>query len=97
MKYSIVCIFVLSIISSASSGITFEPITNLNDVHIDTVEVEDTTYHTIKVEGFPFPLSGEYTAGFPSVPFFAQTFLLPPDVGIDTLLITSTVWDTLPG
>jgi hypothetical protein len=81
----------------AYADITFEPTCILGDVLIDTVEVEGTTYHTISIEGFPLPMNGIQAAGLPSVPFTASTFLLPPDMGIDTILIISASWDTLPG
>ncbi|NOQ23625.1 MAG: hypothetical protein GQ565_13390 [Candidatus Aegiribacteria sp.] len=81
----------------AYADITFEPSCIPGDVSIDTVEVEGITFHTVSVENFPLPMSGEYSAGLPSVPFTAQTFLLPPDIAIDTILITSASWDTLPG
>ena len=80
-----------------SADITFEPYCNPDDVSIDTVEVEGKIYHIVSVTDFPLPMSGEYSAGLPSVPFTAQTFLLPPDIAIDTILITSASWDTLPG
>ena len=42
-------------------------------------------------------MTGIQAAGLPSVPFTASIFLLPPDMGIDTILIISASWDTLPG
>ncbi|MCK4505631.1 MAG: hypothetical protein KAW14_08450 [Candidatus Aegiribacteria sp.] len=81
----------------AYADITFEPTCNPGDVLIDTVEVEGTTYHTISIDGFPLPMTGIQAAGLPSVPFTASTFLLPSDMGIDTILIISASWDTLPG
>ncbi len=91
-------IYVLFIVlGGAYADITFTPSCLPGDVFIDTVEVEGITYHTVSVTDFPLPMSGEYSAGLPSVPFIAQTFLLPPDIAIDTILISSTSWDTLPG
>lgn len=91
-------IFVLFIVlGGAYADITFIPTCSPCDVLIDTVEVEGTIYHTISIEGFPLPMNGIQAAGLPSVPFTASTFLLPPDMGIDTILIISASWDTLPG
>ena len=91
-------IYVLFIVwRGVSADITFSPTSNPGDVSIDTVEVEGITYHAVSVTNFRLPISGEYSAGLPSVPFTAQTFLLPPDIAIDTILITSASWDTLPG
>ncbi len=81
----------------AYADITFETSCSTGDVSIDTVEVEGITYHTVSIADFPLPMSGEYSAGLPSVPFTARTFLLPPDIAIDTILISSACWDTLPG
>jgi hypothetical protein len=77
------------VLGGVYADITFEPTCNPGDVLIDTVEVEGTTYHTISIEGFPLPMNGIQAAGLPSVPFTASTFLVPPGMGIDTILIIS--------
>jgi len=95
---NLVTIYILFIMGGgASADIIFEPSCTREEVSIDTVDVEGTIYHIVSVTDFPLPMSGEYSEGLPSIPFTAQTFLLPPDIAIDTILITSASWDTLPG
>jgi hypothetical protein len=82
---------------AAYADIVFEPTSVPGDVSFDTLYVAGTEYHQISVEDFPLPMDGVQNAGLPSVPYTAPTFLLPPDIQVDSIEIVSAGWDTLGG
>ena len=86
-----------TIMGSASAKISFSPTADLSDISIDTVYVEGTEYHQITIEGFPFPMDGVQNVGAPSIPFSAPSFLLHPNLQIDTVTVLSSTWEPLPG
>ncbi len=92
-----IALIVFTILGTASADIVFEPVAMHGDLSIDTLIVEGTEYHLISLDGFSNPTDGMRNPGLPSVPFTVSTFLLPPDIRIDTIEILSTTWDTLPG
>ncbi len=95
-KLSIISMLFI-VLNMAYADIVFEPSCATSDVTINEVEVQGITYQTVSVMDFPLQMSGEYEAGLPSLPYTAQTFLLPPDIAIDTIIIEAATWDTLPG
>ena len=94
----ILSIFILfTVLGSASAKISFSPIADLSDITIDTLYVEGIEYHRITIDGFPFPMDGVQNAGAPSIPFSAPSFLLHPNLQIDTVTVLSSTWESLPG
>ncbi len=92
-----IAIFIFAILGTASDGIVFDPAAILSGLSSDTVTVEGTEFHLISIDGFESPTNEVQTVGYPSLPSTVSTFLLPPDVRIDTIEIVSATWDTLPG
>jgi hypothetical protein len=67
------------------------------DVSVDTMCVQGVQYNLISIDGFDMPMNTSETAGFPSLPYSVHTFLLPEGSQIDSLVVVSETWDTLPG
>ncbi|MEN8207846.1 MAG: C25 family cysteine peptidase [Candidatus Fermentibacteria bacterium] len=90
-------IIMLAVLGAVSDGIVFEPAASLSDLSVDTMIVDGKEYHLISMDGFSSPASGIQNPGHPSLPSTISTFLLPPDIKIDTIEITSSAWTALPG
>ena len=98
MKKLVFLSIVFLIITGISSAeILLRPVCNPEDVLIDIIEVGGVLYHTISIDAFPLPMSGEQAAGSPEIPYVTTTYLLPPDIMIDDFEIISASWDTLSG
>ncbi|MCK5132285.1 MAG: VCBS repeat-containing protein [Candidatus Sabulitectum sp.] len=96
-KFIVMILFLPVIFCRASGGIEFTCTSLLNDVSVDTVFFAGTEYHLISVNGFSLPVDGINKAGLPSIPHTSSTFLLPPDMQIDSILTVTAAWDSLPG
>ena len=92
-----IAFIMFAILGTVSDDIVFEPAAILSDLSIDTMIVEGTEYHLISMDGFGSPVNGIQNIGYPSLPSAVSTFLLPPDIRIDTIEIVTAAWDTLPG
>jgi len=86
-----------TILGTVSDDIVFEPVAMQSDLSIDTLIFEGVEYHLISIDGFESPMNDIQNAGHPSLPSTVSTFLLPPDIRIDSIEIASATWDTLPG
>ena len=92
-----IALLIFAVLGTASDDIVFEPAAVLSDLSIDTLIVEGAEYHLISMDGFSSSMDGFRSLGYPSLPSTVSTFLLPPDIRIDTIEIVSVTWDTLPG
>ncbi len=69
-------------------SLNINPISDIEDVQIDTVFVYGIEYHKIILETYSLMIEGQSSAGLPSLPYIGKTFLLPPDTEIDNLTIS---------
>ena len=94
----ILSIFILfTVLGSASARINFSPIVSFDDISIDTLVIEGIEYHKIIIDGFPLPVDNPQNAGMPSIPFVAPSFLLHPNLQINSISVLSSTWEPLPG
>ncbi len=92
-----IVLIMFAILGTVSDDIVFEPAVMLSDLSIDTMIVDGAEYHLISIDGFSTTANGIQSVGHPSLPSTVSTFLLPPDIRIDTIEVVSATWETLPG
>ena len=92
-----IAFIMFAILGTVSDDIVFEPTASLSDLSVDTLIVEGYEYHLISIDGFGSQMNDIQSVGYPSLPSTVSTFLLPPDIRIETIEVASATWDTIPG
>ncbi len=87
---------ILFSVSFCLGSIDFDITCETTDVSIDSMVYDVVQYHTISIsDHFSLPAGDE--AGVPCIPRVCHTYLLPPDMEISSITISSASWDTLSG
>lgn len=89
-------ILLLSVSMTANAEIALDPSIDSTDVSVTQVVVNSVTYDLVSVEGYPLtPELAE--GGEPQIPNLVHNYILPNDMEIAEIQITSMQWDTLSG
>ena len=87
----------LSVVAQGNSLLDFDFSVELNELSIDTLIQASTLYHKIAITDYENLSISHEAIGYPELPYTTSTFLLPPNVSVDSLFVSDTTWETIPG
>ena len=97
MGKTFILIVLISISGISIANVQFSPITSTEDVIVDTLLINGVEYHQLSIDGYQLTPSGYVNTGNPSLPYTAPTFLLNPNIQVNSIEILSEQWEAIPG
>lgn len=82
--------------ASVCAAVPFDFTADPDGFSVDTMETGGSLYQLLSVPGFTGS-SGLLPPGTPEMPCRTETFLLPPGMQVDSVLVTSMEWEPLSG
>ena len=92
------CLIILFFAVAQGDTLTdFDFLINPDQISVDTLTISSTSFHKLTIPEFTnVPISFE-AIGCPELPYVTSTFLLPPDICIESIHVTEMDWETYPG